>query len=195
MSFLIDKVPDFVIVAGVEYPANGDFRIFVEFEILMNSSKTESEKGAQFSPLLYQFYRNNPPPDIQAATNSFLWFYHCGENNTKKSFGDDAENKNPVYSFDIDGALLYAAFLDQYRIDLLSVEFLHWWTFKTLMTNLNDTHEFKKAVKWRTIKIDGNMTTEQKKEARRLKEFYRLPDNRAEGEKEQAFVNTLDKFF
>lgn len=144
--------------------------------------------------LVQRFFNGHNIVDQALAVEAFLWFYQCGEENRsiKKSETETARRQRPVYSFEVDGALIYAAFLDQYRIDLVNIDYLHWWVFRSLMSALREDHEFKKVMGYRAMKIDKNMTAEQRKAFRKLKQLYRLPDYRSEEEKEIEFANSLD---
>jgi len=49
------------------------------------------------------------------------------------------ESSGKVIDYGHDGALIYAAFMQQYGIDLIDAEGLHWWKFLALMEGLHGT--------------------------------------------------------
>ena len=71
--------------------------------------------------------------------------------------------------------LIYAAFMQQYHIDLLTVN-LHWYEFKSLFDGLTENTQLIKVIGYRTTEID-KMPKEQRKEALRLKEFWKIPND------------------
>ena len=83
--------------------------------------------------------------------------------------------KDIPYRFDFDMDLIYAAFMQQYHIDLLTVN-LHWYEFKSLFDGLTENTQLIKVIGYRTTEID-KMPKEQRKEALRLKEFWKIPND------------------
>ncbi|MEO1815337.1 MAG: Gp15 family bacteriophage protein [Acetobacterium sp.] len=194
MNLLTEPPVQYIELEGIDYLVNADFRLFIEYEMIVQGPGTIEEKGSKTLQLVQRFFNGHNIVDQALAVEAFLWFYQCGEENRsiKKSETETARRQRPVYSFEVDGALIYAAFLDQYRIDLVNIDYLHWWVFRSLMSALREDHEFKKVMGYRAMKIDKNMTAEQRKAFRKLKQLYRLPDYRSEEEKEIEFANSLD---
>lgn len=197
MNLLTKALPQKVAVDGVDYPVDTDFRLMIEFEIIANGPGTMEGKGEMTIPLVERFFCGNLVCDVNLAIERFMWFYRCDDQPQKSNENNDEKEKTPrpVYSFDIDAPLIYAAFLDQYSIDLVRIDYLHWWAFRSLLSALRDDHEFKKVVGYRTMKITKDMSPEQKKAYRELKRIHRLPDYRSEEEKESEFANSLDALF
>lgn len=60
MNLLIDELPDYVVVDGVEYQIRSDFRISMLFEILMQDSELEpKEKTVKALELYYPVVPSN----------------------------------------------------------------------------------------------------------------------------------------
>ncbi|NCB09078.1 MAG: hypothetical protein EOM73_13055 [Bacteroidia bacterium] len=197
MNLLTKTLPKAVVVDGVDYPVDTDFRLMVEFETITNGPGSMEDKGEAIMPIVERFFNGNIVFDIDRAVEQFMWFYRCDEKPQKTNENDDtpAKTLKPVYSFEIDAPLIYAAFLDQYNIDLVSIEYLHWWAFRSLLSALRDEHEFRKVIGYRTMKITKDMSPEQRKAYRELKRIHRLPDYRSDDEKESDFANNLDSLF
>ena len=49
---------------------------------------------------------------------------------TKKQ--NKQEKQKQIYSYEFDADYIYSAFLQQYKIDLNSIKYMHWWKFKDL---------------------------------------------------------------
>lgn len=194
MNILIDEVPEFVEIDGVNYEINTDFRISIMFELLMqDNTLTEREKIETALNLYYP----DIPPNIPRAIEKMLWFYRCGkdiENTDAEEENQSYSKKEQIYSFKYDDELIFAAYLSQYGINLQTINHLHWWEFKALFKGLGTSNKIVEIMNIRGMKIDKNMTKEQKRYYRRLKKLYALPDNRTEEEKEADFQQTLSLF-
>lgn len=188
MNILIDVVPDTVEIDGVEYDINTDFRISIMFELLMQDSSISD--GERISLALNLYYPRIPHA-LDHAIEMMLWFYKCGKDVGKESAGNIGGGTSRIYSFDHDAEYIYAAFLDQYGIDLQSIEHLHWWKFRALFKGLKEDNMISKIMGYRAIAIDDNMSDNEKKHYREMKRIYALPDNRTEEEKQLDFDNAI----
>ena len=68
--------------------------------------------------------------------------------------------------------MIYAAFLQQYNIDLIDVEELHWWKFLALLKGLNGT-KLDDVMKWRNYKKDTRPNVDVYEELRDAWEIQR----------------------
>lgn len=195
MNILIDNLPKSVFIDGVDYAVNTDFRYCVLFELLMqDKSVTDSEKMDAAIALFFE----EAPTDLEASIEFILWFYSCGKDNPKPVHDDQktetTNKKQAIYSFEHDADYIYAAFLDQYNIDL-NVESLHWWKFKALFKALKADVELVKIMGYRAMEIDKDMSRDMQKHYTKLKQIYALPDDRTEEEKESGFAVDFASMF
>jgi len=195
MNILIDVLPEYVEIDGIEYKINTDFRIGIMFELLIQDNTLTDMEKVEIALNLY--YPEIPHDPIQAL-EKILWFYRCGKEYDAESPQEGTEGttqQQAIYSFEHDAEYIYAAFLDQYGIDLQGIEHLHWWKFRALFRGLKEDNLIVKIMGYRAIKIDDNMTDSEKKFYRRMKKIYALPDNRTQEEKERDFTNAIASFF
>ena len=89
-----------------------------------------------------------------------MGFYFC-DKKPKESYAKT--NGRQGYRFEYDMDLIYAAFRQQYNINLLDAK-LHW----TMIT---------RVIGYRTRDI-SNLKGEEKSRAQRLEKYYRLPENK-----------------
>lgn len=176
MSILVDRLPKSVEIGGAEYQINTGFRTSILFEMLIRDKGIPDQ--VKIGVMLRQYYPV-VPPDEDAAIQKILWFFNCGKkkkkpderNKTAKSFRKD----KALYSFEQDAAMIYAAFLSEYEIDLQDVEDLHWWKFSALFDALPDDTKIKQVMRIRGMDTSGL----KKKEIKRLndlKKYYALED-------------------
>ncbi|MGX8834932.1 bacteriophage Gp15 family protein [Amedibacillus sp. YH-ame6] len=184
MNILLNRFPDKVSIQEVDYVIHTDFRIGIQFEMMMlQSSLSDMDKIVQSLALYYPIY----PQDIMKAMEQVLWFYNCGEsfknNENKKSSGSNEQ----IFSYEQDQYMIYTAFLLYYQIDLNEIEYLHWWKFKQLFNELPDEAKIKKVMMYRSIHINSNMSKEQKQFYADMKSIYRLKNTQNEKNKANNF--------
>lgn len=189
---MIEKPPVFVDIGGLNYNIDPDFRTMIEIEELITGKNVTEEQKAfakeimQFNPefsfeeacvnakyyeALSLFYKGNIPGDLGEAIEKLIWFYGCGkqEKETKQS-------KKPVYSYRHDFDYINAGFLQDYKIDLLEVEFLHWWKFVSLFSALRDDCKIREIMGYRGADTK-DMDKEQKKFVKKMQKLYALPED------------------
>ena len=173
MNLLIDLLPTTVDIEGIEYEINSDFRTSILFELLMQDLElSEEEKIIQALTLYYKKW----PHNIEKAIDKMLWFYSCGKNkNLKSNKNKSGSNAEQIYSFDYDDEYIYSAFLDQYRIDLNDIEYLHWWKFKAMFKALKEDNEIVKIMGYRAIDLSKIEDKNQKEHYKKMKKLYEIP--------------------
>lgn len=138
----MDKPPEQVEVDGKLYKINSDFRTSIQFEILMQK-KELTEKQKEFANELclldkemdretaellakykdgLELYYPEIPNDINEAINAMLWFYECGKENIDKKKSKKSGSGKKIYNYNYDADYIYAAFFEQYHIDLAEQE-------------------------------------------------------------------------
>lgn len=191
MNILIDDIdyPNQAEVNGKIYEIRTNFRHSILFELMMqDSSLSSTEKVRKGLALYYPV----TPDDLSAAVDSALWFYRCGkEDTTVQKRMAARRGKNPIYSFEHDAGLIYAAFLLAYNIDLQDIQYMHWWRFRYLFNSLPKDCEFVRAMEYRSIDINDKMPKEQKDWYKKMKRMYALPLSKEEDDRQNAIVNAL----
>jgi len=183
MNILVDKLPtDY---EGLKI--NTNFRSFILFELLMQDNTIE--KNDKMALAINLFYEKIPN-DINKALEGILWFYTRGKDIKSNGNGQKGQKKQ-IYSFEYDADLIYAAFKDQYGLDLNKIDYLHWFKFKALFEGLKSDNKICEIMGYRAIDTSKIKDKEEQKKYKRLQREYALPDNRSEDEKEQDFANSL----
>lgn len=185
INILLDRLPQFTQSGN---RIRTDFRESIKFELLMQDNKID-EKNKVIQALKLYYYNIEKITDIPKAIEEMLWFFACGK---KKNVDNKKEKNNKkrikqIYSYEFDAEYIYSAFLQQYKIDLNSIKYMHWWKFKALMENLNEDTQFVKIMGYRAIDISKIKDKEEKTRYKRLKTIYDLPDMRTAEQKEADF--------
>lgn len=185
MNLLIDGVPKEIYINSLKYNINYDFRYGLLFEELMNDTTiSDSEK---FTLAVKLYLDNQYVENYEEAITQIFNFYLCGATLRKPK---KKKRENPVFSYEEDAGLIFAAFKEVYNIDLVEDK-IHWWKFRALFDALPDTCQFRKVVGYRAIEINQNMTDSQKKFYKEMKKIYALEDKRTLEEKEADFAEIL----
>lgn len=175
MNILTDRLPDSVNIGGAEVAINTDFRAGVTFELLVERGETKIGK------LLHPFFPGGIKEtieDIDEVLEAVLWFYRCGRGAEKNKTSTTPANEKQAYSFEVDGATIYADFWRYYGIDLTGT-YLHWWVFRALLMGLPENSGYKQRVYYRTC----DLSKLPKKERERVNKIRNLIAINTDGKK------------
>lgn len=186
MNILVDKLPNDY--EGLKI--NTNFRSFILFELLMQDKRIKNEDKIA---LALKLFYDEIPKDINKAFDGILWFYTRGKYQKLKKSEEKNENNNKkkIYSYEHDADLIYTAFLDQYRLDLNDVDYLHWFKFKAMFEGLKSENKICEIMGYRALDISKIKDKDEKKKYKKLQREWALPDERSEKEKERDFADAL----
>lgn len=191
MNILIDLVPSTLTVDGIEYPIQSDFRTWILFEQLLLDTDDEFPEDEIFQTAKELIFKKAPPNEFDEETSEKIQeFYTCGKTQVVNESSKEKQS-DLIYDYDFDDAYIYAAFLQQYSIDLQTVDYLHWWQFKAMFKALKDDCMIVKIMGYRAIDIDDKMPKEQKIFYHKMKKLYALPRPANEVEKEKELEDLL----
>lgn len=103
------------------YPIHTDFRVILRiFRMLDDVEVAEQDK-----PMLMRsmFFCGDHPADAESL---LAWFVGMGREGAPTSGVRD-------FDYEQDAAEIWSAFMREYSIDLLTVDYLHWWKFAALL--------------------------------------------------------------
>lgn len=193
------ELPVSVDIGSEKYEINADFRTIMNIEgIIFGKEVTEDQKNfakemmkeieinekdaitnAKYYDALKIFYKDNIPDDLEEAMEKMLWFYSCGKEEISKQ-----KTKKKVISFEHDFDYINAGFMQDYKIDLFEVDFLHWWKFMSLFSALHDDCKICEIIGYRGAELK-NFDKEQRKRIREMQKIYALPDDISKEEKKR----------
>ena len=127
INLLFEPLPDTVEVSGNFYKIATDFRDWIAFfDMLADTEITSRQKIS----LALQWFTDEIPPDIFQAYNSLISFASCdGIHFKSESEKSGNSPESPSLSWLYDSAYVLGAFRQVYNIDLIRVEYMHWWEF------------------------------------------------------------------
>lgn len=178
MIDLTKKVlPEAIIVDDKTFSIYTDYTYWISFSYYIQDKKA---KILDFDYL----YINQKPEDRLKGFQELLSFY-LDPRELPRVTG--AQKPGKQIDFVQDADLIYAAFMQQYKIDLLETKNLHWWKFQALLYGLKDT-KFNEVLGFRGY--DPNDKTDYKKFMSQMRDAWQIqePD-----EEDQALLDAYNK--
>lgn len=194
-NILLDSLP----MEWNGYEIDSDFQIGIMIsQCMRDESLNKLEKICTAANLLFGEEIDNYPQSYEEISEALQWFLNgWNQDNVstgKKSAGEKQEVE--TMDFDTDQWRIYAAFKEQYGIDLNTIEHLHFWVFMGLLTNLEEC-TFTRVISIREKKIDSKMSKEEKSFLQKAKELFKIRKTEdfeeSEEEKEER-QNAIDEF-
>lgn len=182
---LIDRLPHIVQVDGSWYPIRTNFRIGIEAELLLRDEKMPVEDRIWEVVGMY-FYPQRVARDIFGAYEAAMTFFAEGRSSKRHRKRQEAQERGRygavakpkrLYDFDADAPLIYAAFLDQYGMDLQDIDYLHWWKFSAMFASLDERHKFCNIMRIRDADTSQIKDKREAGRVRRLQHLYRIEDS------------------
>lgn len=185
------KLPDCIECGGKFFNLKTDFRTWINFSQIIN------EKGSAVDDV--DFVYSGVPPKAEEKPEAFkkLLDFYIPKNELPRKTSEN-ENETKVLDYVIDADYIYAAFLEQYGIDLLQTDKsghvveLHWHKFLALLSGLHGT-KLNEIMSWRSW--SGDTKTEYGKHMQKLKNVWELPSQDREKIQEdlEKFNNLFSK--
>ena len=185
INILTDKLPDvYVLSDGRELTFDTDYRLWIKIELLLQDDDIAPDHK-QITAVRLVF------PDENFSNELFrfvMWFFRCGEPPR-----DTGRTSRKYYSAGFDAPYIFAAFMQQYGVDLTACN-MHWWKYRALFKGLKDT-KFNDIVSWRAEDIDIDLPESRREFLYEMQELYELPKTLSERqryERAQKFLNGED---
>lgn len=192
MSLITEPLLKGVEVRGVFYPINTDFKIWIRFEALIEKLKSEPERTV--TQILKLCFKNDKTPFVLppslGETLTALFEFYAGKTVPKLDKRENNIRMNRIYSFEHDAEYIYAAFMQQYGIDLCDTK-MHWHKFRALFASLGDDTKIGEIMGIRALNTEKLTDKKQRAHYAGLKRMYALPDNKSEQEKENELADII----
>lgn len=187
MNMIVNRLSDILESRVGKIEFNTDFRISIMFELLMQEDSISEQNKIMQSLRLY-YPRLEQITNVNKAIEDVIWFYRCGKelaNSNKK--GKNGKQGKQIYSYEFDDDYIFSAFMQQYKVDLQEIKYLHWWKFKAMFEGLSENTKMAEIMGYRAMDISKIKDKEEKKRYKNLQEIYALPDMRTAEQKEADF--------
>ncbi len=178
MSIITGALPDSVELEGKSYGVHTDFRRWIAFYEAV---------GERDLVGMLKVYRELPPSAETAVALALDFGGHAA-----LPYGGGG--KRAVLDFETDAALIYAAFMGEYGIDLCEAE-LHWYKFCALLAGLGGDKRVSQVMEIRAADAGLVRDKAQRRRLRELQRSYAIPDKRSAEEKDSGLIRCLGEFY
>ena len=177
LNVLYEKFPEHVIVHGIRYSIETDFREWIRFSELVEDDTVPWQIKVE---LMLRWYKDAIPNDLEAAIYALGDFLAARKlyQESEENVSDEKNEEEPAFSFSDDAGCIYSAFVDCYGIDLQRVPYMHWWKFKTLFDGLPHNTEIKQRIMYRSTDANSLKDKEERKRVKRIQKAIALKKKR-----------------
>lgn len=99
------------------------------------------------------------------------------------------ESSEIILDYDIDADYIYAAFMEQYHINLMDINFkMHWYEFSVLLSSLHDC-KLSEIISYRCYQ--PNNKTSYEKQMKALKDAWKIEAEEKQIDKDLEYFNSL----
>lgn len=183
MNVFYEGLPEVLVIDGKEYPIITDFREWLRFSDMLKSDIPQNYK----LEFLEDMFLEDIPPiysleDMDLVMKAITDFLSLSalefpvrqqEEESIEVFEDEGVKKAIYY--EQDAPYIISAFQREYQMDLLSVEYLHWWKFRMLLDGLSEESQIKKRIYWRTCNV-SKMDKKERMEILRIRRKITIPE-------------------
>ncbi len=171
IHLLCDPFPESIHADGLSYPVQTDFRVWLKFAELLENPE---QNAAAILQSVFRFpVRGFSEPLIDAVFS----FYHADSlyyqpDNRKEK---DSRKERPLFEWKFDARFILGDFRRFYQLDLLHVDYLHWFAFIALFQTLPEESHCMKRIALRSADLTKIKNKEEKRRIRKLKRLVALP--------------------
>lgn len=163
------------------YPVDMDFQTGIQISQCLTDADLSNEERAATAVAL--IFPEQYPTDAQELQKALEWYLN-GWNHDQVSSKKKESKSTELMDFDIDQWRIYAAFRQQYGINL-NRQRLHFWEFMGLLSNLEEC-AFTRVISIRDKKVTSKMSKEEKDAYVKAKKMYAICKEEVETEEEKA---------
>lgn len=162
MQLLYEPLPDSIPVGGSDREILTDFRDWLKFgDLLKDDALKDAEK--------LDFMRNwfvEIPDEMTAEMFIGLRDFCVTKalEPDREETEQDGLRKPPTFDFRLDAAFVIADFLRFYNVNLLTIAYLHWWEFMSLLRALPDESQVFRRIAIRSADL-SKITDKDRKRA------------------------------
>ena len=169
MNILTQKLPTKIKVNNHIYNINPDYRNIINIILAFEDEDLLYEE--QLYVMVKTLYIDEiPNEDLEEAIIKGIKFIDCGEE-TKE---DNRMKKTRTYSFTKDANYIFSGINQTHHIDIEEKDSFHWWKFMSLFMDMSTDCMFGELMYYRTRKLEGKLTEEEKKNYKKIKDLVEL---------------------
>lgn len=152
INVFYEPFPETITIGEQEFPIVTDFREWFRFADMVASRElTEQEK---VFCMLQWVLAENVSVNYQELIEALFSFYRADDLELhpfqpESENGQEAIKKPPLFDWRIDGKYIMGDFRRYYGLDLVHLDYLHWWEFRCLFSALPDESICSRRIAYR----------------------------------------------
>lgn len=178
INALYEPFPEHITVEGESYPILTDFREWLRFADLMRDQNINKSDKVY---MLVNWFESPPKKITAEAVNALFDFYYArdlepdAEEDEEEGEAEEIVIRPPVFDWRIDSRYILGDFRHYYGIDLIGIEYLHWWKFRCLFTALSDDSQCQKRMAYRGIELGSIKNDKERARIARIQRSIAIP--------------------
>lgn len=172
-NYILDPPPRSLIIDGTDYPIETDFRAVLNYNRIIRESREDGSELLEALQLMFGCI----PENVAEAVLQLNWFVQGGEQDKRRRPSNKllGINSDTPMDYDTDSRLIWAAFRRVYAIDLRTVEYIHWWDFLEMLSELPEDIRLNRIIEIRT-KDTGNkkLSRDERTLYKALQRYYKI---------------------
>lgn len=183
---LLSNYPEYIEVGDQLFKLNTDFRVALRcFEVIEDNDIDDYERSLALIYLLLGDVPTNV--DLDKVLQLLCKYLRCGQ---AEDDGTKPRDMDLLY----DEKYIVASFMSDYRLDLSTIDYLHWYQFITLLGGLTNDCILNRVRELRTMETkDYKGKTKTKLE--RAKRELALPTKHVQSDEEKDAMAKFDALF
>lgn len=179
MNPFLEPFPKSIRIDGREYPIVTNFREWIRFSaMLKDANLTENEKIV----LMMNYVKNVKSVSTQLIDSVFA-FYRADDLELRKSpiqnggetYPHTHLKKSPLFDWGIDAKFVLGDFRRFYQMDLIHIDYLHWWEFRCLFDALPDDSNCQKRIAYRATDLSKIKDKSERKRIAKIQREIAIP--------------------
>lgn len=179
INALYEPFPERITVEGESYPILTDFRDWIRFADMIHDTEINEYDKVR---MLTLWFKTAPSRMTAEMVDALFDFYYATDLEPDADYEDDDEDtaedaviKPPVFDWRIDSRYILGDFRHYYDMNLLSIDYLHWWEFRCLFAALPDDSQCQKRMAYRSIDLGSIKNDQERNRIARIQRSIAIP--------------------
>lgn len=169
-NYLIKGYPKEIEIDGTNFSIDTDFRTWIGINEAMLDISLDPNVRAY---LIMSVFKKSIP---RLETTSLKKVANFLKGPNQEDSKESAHRKSRyIFSFTYDADYIIGAFQECYGIDLINIDYLHWWHFLALLNALNIQCALKQRMYYRSIRLADIKDKKERNRIRKIQNAIALP--------------------
>jgi len=173
MNMLTEAFPTTILVGGGSYPIYTDFRDWINFEEMIRDPDLDDITKVNSALGYLKEVPDNPLESLAEIITALNEFYSMSFLHWRK--GKGGGSAKPIFSWVYDAPYVIGAFRSYYGLNILEVDYMHWWEFKALFDALPNECKLNERISYRATKLEKIKDKAERTRIRTIQNQIALP--------------------